>query len=71
MNAANNLLKSVTNTHTSRLPRPTRAIEDLVSADKRRQLLAFAGRKLSRPMDPATAQHLAQQRRRHQKWARA
>lgn len=62
------LLKSITKT-TPRL-RGTR-IEDLVSADKRRQLLVFAGRKLSKPMDSATAQRLAQQRVRHIKWARA
>ena len=60
------LLKSVTNKTTT--PRPTRPIEELISADRRRHLLAFAGRKLSKPMDPATALHLAQQRTRLIKW---
>jgi len=62
-----NLLKSLT---TKATPRPKgERVAEMVSAATRRELSAM--RKLSRPMDEATAEYLATQRIRHQKWARA
>ena len=69
MNAATMLLKSLIKTTT---PRPSGArIQDMVSTATRRELAAAGAFKLSRPMDPATAQRLTTQRVRHIKWARA
>jgi hypothetical protein len=60
------LLKSLTKT----TPRPKgERIEAMVSTTTRREMAAIGLFKLSKPMDPATAQHLTQQRARHQKWA--
>lgn len=68
MNAATMLLKSVIKTKPTACLSEAR-ISDMVSAATRREMAAAGMFKLSRPMDPATAQHLAQQRVRHTKWA--
>ncbi len=68
---ATTLLKSVLKTKGT-LPRTTARIESMVSTAVRRELNALANpiRKLSRPMDPATAEHLRIQGIRARKWAR-
>lgn len=67
MNAATILLKSVLKTDSTPRPKGTR-IQDMVSTANRRELAAAGVFKLSRPMDEATALHLAQQRTRLIKW---
>lgn len=70
MNAATVLLKSIVKTK-STTPRPKGArIQDMLSAANRREMAAAGAFKLSKPMDEATARHLATQHQRHIKWAR-